>query len=98
MGTGKLLGATGPGARAEAAAATGRGRPSSRVNLTPSPRFTHHSRQGRSLPGNSYSQRNATIGSARIARRAGTQHASSAAAPSTGTTAAKVSGSVGLVS
>jgi hypothetical protein len=45
-----------------------------------------------------YSQRNATIGSARMARRAGTQHASRAAAPSTGTTAANVSGSVGLVS
>ena len=44
-----------------------------------------------------YSQRNATIGSARIARRAGTQHANSTAAPRSGITPTNVNGSVGLV-
>src|SRR2546425_336295 len=49
-------------------------------------------------PGTRHSVLSASIGSTRAARRAGSQHAKSATAPSTNGMTAKVTGSVGLTS
>ena len=65
---------------------------SSKRSLMATPSLNRHHRSA------AYSQRKATIGSARIARRAGTQHANSADAARSRITPANVSGSVGLVS
>ena len=65
---------------------------SSKRSVMATPSLNRHDRSA------AYSQRKATIGSARIARRAGTQHADSADAARSRITPANVSGSVGLVS